>query len=142
MAAGVVIINHNYQQTALHSIPDELAKFTLGLLSSACIVNPSAIIDTNTLINHICKEAEWLKIGMEKTSKGEEGPSKKDSRMKPSWPQEAMVVDENAKKGSAIIVANLDTRHKSVDHLRKRTVVAHQMHKHQPVHLSKLRTSP
>jgi hypothetical protein len=67
---------------------------------------------------------------VEKTSKGEEGPSEKDSRMKPSWPQEVMVVDENTEKGSAIIAANLNTGHESVNHLRKRTAAAHQMHKH------------
>jgi len=60
-AAGVTITECDYLRTVLHGIPDKLAKFASGLLSSARLVNSSATINTDTLINHICEEAEHLK---------------------------------------------------------------------------------
>jgi hypothetical protein len=72
-AAGVNITDHNYQWTVLCSIPDELTKFASGLLLSACIVSPSATINTDTLINHICKKLEQLKNWCRKDQQGRGG---------------------------------------------------------------------
>jgi hypothetical protein len=48
-----------YQHTVLKSIPNKLAKFASQLLTNAWIT--SHIVDTETLINSICEESEWLK---------------------------------------------------------------------------------
>jgi transposase InsO family protein len=59
-AAGIRITNKEYQHTVLKSIPEELAKFAAQLLSSARL-NHQPPVDTDTLIDHICEEAERLK---------------------------------------------------------------------------------
>jgi hypothetical protein len=58
-AAGVRVVQKEYQCTILKSIPDELAKFASQLLTNVQIT--SHVIDTETLINSICEEFEWLK---------------------------------------------------------------------------------
>jgi len=60
-AAGVHITNKEYQRTVLKGILEELACFALGLLSSARLVHRASSIDTETLIDHICKEADRLR---------------------------------------------------------------------------------
>ena len=58
-AAGVHITQKEYQYTILKSLPDELMKFAALLLSNAQISNQ--VVRTETLINNICEESEWLK---------------------------------------------------------------------------------
>src|SRR6266702_1025169 len=60
-AAGVHITNKEYQRTVLKGIPEELARFASGLLSSARLVHRASSIDTETLIDHICEEANRLR---------------------------------------------------------------------------------
>ena len=60
-AAGITISTKDYECTILRGIPEDLAKFTAHLLSSACLIYGTTSIDTNTLISHICKEAERMK---------------------------------------------------------------------------------
>jgi hypothetical protein len=59
-AAGVSISDKEYQRTVLKGILEELARFASGILSSACIFKVSTV-DTETLIDHICEEADRLK---------------------------------------------------------------------------------
>jgi hypothetical protein len=58
-ATGVWITHKEYQCTILRSLPDELAKFAVQLLSSACY--SGLILDTDTLINNVIEESECLK---------------------------------------------------------------------------------
>lgn len=60
-AAGVTISDKDYECTVLKGIPDELARHAAHLLGSACLTDPNAIVDTNTLISHICEEAKHIK---------------------------------------------------------------------------------
>jgi hypothetical protein len=60
-AAGITISNKDYECTILRGILENLAKFTAHLLSSACLIHSTKTIDTDTLISHICEEAEHLK---------------------------------------------------------------------------------
>ncbi|KAH9034455.1 hypothetical protein EDB85DRAFT_2144297 [Lactarius pseudohatsudake] len=60
-AAGVVISYRDYQCTVLRGIPEELARFASGLLSSAVLYNHVTSIDTDDLITHICEEADRMK---------------------------------------------------------------------------------
>jgi hypothetical protein len=59
-AAGISITQKDYQCTVLKGIPEELAKFAAQLLSSACL-NSRPPVATDTLIDHICEEAEHVK---------------------------------------------------------------------------------
>jgi hypothetical protein len=59
-AAGVSISDKEYQRMVLKGIPEELTHFASGILSSAHIFKASAV-NTETLIDHICEEADWLK---------------------------------------------------------------------------------
>jgi len=60
-AAGVYITNKDYQQTVLRGILEELACFASTVLSSTCLIHHVTTVNTETLIKHICKEADWLK---------------------------------------------------------------------------------
>jgi len=60
-AASVTISTKDYERTVLRGIPENLAKFAAHLLSSARLIHGTASIDTNTLISHICEEAERMK---------------------------------------------------------------------------------
>jgi hypothetical protein len=60
-AAGVTISDKDYERTILRGIPEELAKYAAHLLGSARLNDPNAVVNTNTLIGHICEEAEWMK---------------------------------------------------------------------------------
>jgi transposase InsO family protein len=59
-AVGVSISDKEYQWTVLKGIPEELARFASGILSSARIFKASTV-DTETLIDHICEEVDRLK---------------------------------------------------------------------------------
>jgi hypothetical protein len=60
-AAGVRITNKDYQRTILRGIPEELAKFAAQIMTSAQLAHRITQIDTDTLIDHICEEAERIK---------------------------------------------------------------------------------
>ena len=56
-AVGVAVSDWDYQKTVLKGVPDDLATFAAQLLSSRRFNNlPDT--DTDTLINHICEEAD------------------------------------------------------------------------------------
>ena len=59
--AGVRINNKDYQCKVLRGIPEELAHFVSSILSSARLIHCISTVDTETVIDHICKEADWLK---------------------------------------------------------------------------------
>jgi hypothetical protein len=59
-AAGVRISNKDYQHTVLRGISDKLARFASQLLTAVCLTR-SPNVDTGTLIDHICEEADRLK---------------------------------------------------------------------------------
>jgi hypothetical protein len=61
VATGVHVTNKEYQCTILRGIPKELAKFASQLLLSTKLVHNVMVVDTNTLIDHICEEADRLK---------------------------------------------------------------------------------
>ena len=73
-AAGVSVTDKECERTILRGIPSELATFVSHLLSSALIIQRSAPIDLDALINQICEEADRLKS---RRAKGQGG--KKDS---------------------------------------------------------------
>jgi len=60
-AAGVTISTKDYECTVFRGIPEDLAKFVAHLLSSARLIHGTTSIDTDTLISHICEEAEHMK---------------------------------------------------------------------------------
>ena len=66
-AAGVYITNKDYQRTVLRGIPEELARFASTILSSAHLVHHVTTVDTETLIEHICEEADRIKSSRPKT---------------------------------------------------------------------------
>jgi hypothetical protein len=83
-ATGVILTDWDYQQTVLQGIPDELARFVSSLLSAHRIANPSSStsLGVNTLISHICEEADRIKNCCARPANG-----KKDSQ-----PDEALAV--------------------------------------------------
>ena len=62
-AAGVTISDKDYERTVLGGFPEELAKYAAHLLGSARLNDPhrDAVVDANTLIGHMCEEAERMK---------------------------------------------------------------------------------
>jgi hypothetical protein len=71
-AAGVSISDKEYQRMVLKGIPEELARFASGLLSSARIFLTPAV-DIKTLIDHICEEADRLKNRCTKSQSKDSG---------------------------------------------------------------------
>ena len=55
------ITDRDYQRTVLKGITEDLARFASGILTSARILGPTSVIDTDTLIDYICEEADCLK---------------------------------------------------------------------------------
>jgi len=68
-AVGVRITQKEYQCTVLKSLPDELAKFAVQLLSSACVA--SHVLDSDTLINSVIEESERLKNRRARSQRGQ-----------------------------------------------------------------------
>jgi len=60
-AAGIAVSAKEYERTVLRGIPEELAKFTAHLLSSARLAHKVQTIDIDALIGHICEEADRMK---------------------------------------------------------------------------------
>ena len=58
--AGVSITDRDYQQTVLKGITEDLARFASGLLSSARLLG-STTVNTESLIDYICEEADRMK---------------------------------------------------------------------------------
>ena len=59
-AAGMSITDRDYQQTVLKGITEDLARFASGLLSSARLLG-STTVNTESLIDYICEEADRMK---------------------------------------------------------------------------------
>ena len=76
-AAGVLITDRDYQRTVLRGITEELARFASAILSSARIFGSSSTVDTETLIDHICEEADRLKNRRAKSQNNQRGSGAK-----------------------------------------------------------------
>ena len=63
MAIGVVMTDKDYQSAILKSVPEEMLKFALNLLTASHIFQPTSSIDPDLLINHISKKADHLSVG-------------------------------------------------------------------------------
>ena len=61
VAAGMCITEKEYRYTLLRGLPDELVKFTSQLLATMHIIHHTLTVNTDTLIRHICEEADYLK---------------------------------------------------------------------------------
>jgi len=119
-AARVTISTKDYERTVLRGIPEELAKFAAHLLSSARLIHGTASIDTDTLINHICEEAERLKNRRTRDQSNQGG--KKESQT-----DEALAATgsdggkrKQRREGKCHTVASQDIGHASVAPKRKR----------------------
>ena len=75
-AAGVSITDKEYQRTVLRGIPAELATFAASLLSGARIFSSNPTIDTETLIEHLCEEADQLKTRRGKSQSNKQSGGK------------------------------------------------------------------
>jgi hypothetical protein len=62
VAVGVTITDKEYWSTIICSLLEDMAQFTLSLLSAACILQPSTAIDPDTLIKQISEEADRLAL--------------------------------------------------------------------------------
>ena len=76
-AAGVLITDRDYQRTVLRGITEELARFASAILSSARIFGSTSSVDTETLIDHICEEADRLKNRRAKLQANQKGSGTK-----------------------------------------------------------------
>src|SRR6266404_8028814 len=47
-----------YHSAIIKSLPEDMAKFASGILSTACMIDPSKDIDADLLIDHISEEAD------------------------------------------------------------------------------------
>ena len=74
-AAGVHVMEREHEHTILHGIPSELAMFASAILVMAQVSNTST--DLDALANHICKEADHLKLWCPKG--GNQGGGKKEA---------------------------------------------------------------
>ena len=74
-AAGMHIMEREHKCTILHGIPSKLATFTSTILVMAQVSNTST--DLNALANHICEEADHLKLRHMKG--GNQGGGKKEA---------------------------------------------------------------
>jgi gag-polypeptide of LTR copia-type/Zinc knuckle len=70
---GITITDRDYQRTVLRGIPDGLATFASLLLSSARLFNSPATIDTDSLIDYICEEADRRKSRRTRDQPGKGG---------------------------------------------------------------------
>ena len=59
-AVGVTVTAREYQSAILKAIPEEMSKFTSGLLTASRMFAPTTQIDPDALIDHICEEADRL----------------------------------------------------------------------------------
>ena len=74
-AAGVQITDKDYQRAVLRGIPEELMTFASHLLSFAMLAHH--VVDTDVLIDLICKEAERLK-SLVRSQQGHEGRNRRE----------------------------------------------------------------
>jgi hypothetical protein len=126
-AMGVLITQKEYQHTVLKSLPDELVKFTLQLLTSACI--GSHILDTNTLITSIIEESKHLKISACVVSKGQGESKRTEILTRLLQLQGLRVVSKNATKAIATTVASQGIGHVSVANPKRRLrILQYPMH--------------
>ena len=81
MAAGVSVTDRDYQCIMLQGIMRELAFFASALLSAHLLGSTS--VNTETLIDHIGKEADHLRNHSGRLQTRALGPSHKPPEMKP-----------------------------------------------------------
>ena len=74
-AAGVYVMEREHERTILRGIPSELATFASTILVTAQVSNTST--DLDALANHICEEANHLKLQHAKG--GNQGGGKKEA---------------------------------------------------------------
>jgi hypothetical protein len=60
VAIGVLMSDKEYRSAIIKSLPKEMSKFSSGLLTAACMLQPSTSIDPDILIDHISEEADRL----------------------------------------------------------------------------------
>ena len=60
MAIGITMTDKDYQSAILKSVPEEMSKFALNLLTMSCIFQPTSSLDPNLLIGHISEKADCL----------------------------------------------------------------------------------
>ena len=75
MAASMHVMEREHDHTILHGIPSELATFMSTILVTAQVSNTST--DLDALANHICEEADCLKLQC--TKGGNQGGGKKEA---------------------------------------------------------------
>ena len=80
-AAGVRITEEEYKQMILRGIPADLATFASHLLSSAAIIDKSASINLDSLVSHVCEEADRLKSRWAKGQGGKWDPQVTDEAL-------------------------------------------------------------
>jgi hypothetical protein len=78
-AAGAPVSDSEYQRTILRGIPDDLARFASQLLASTRLASPSSPVDVDTLIIHICEEADRTRNRRARGQTGQ-GRGKKDQQ--------------------------------------------------------------
>ena len=57
---GVTMTDKEYRSAIIKSIPDEMSKFVLGLLTATFVISPTTSINPDVLIDHISEEADHL----------------------------------------------------------------------------------
>jgi len=60
VAIRVIMTDKDYQSAILKSVPEEMLKFALDLLTASCIFQPASSINPDLLIDHISEEADCL----------------------------------------------------------------------------------
>ena len=59
-AVSVTMGDKEYQSAIIKSLPEEMSKFTLGLLTAAQVLSTTQSIDPDVLIDHVSEEADHL----------------------------------------------------------------------------------
>ncbi len=67
-AVGVKMSDKEYCSAIIKSLPEDMAKFTSGILSTACMIDPSKDIDADLLIDHISEEADRVSARTTRTN--------------------------------------------------------------------------
>ena len=104
MAAGMHVMEREHECTILCGIPSKLAMFMSTILVTAQVSNTST--DLNALANHICKEADCLKLWSVKEATRE--GAKRRPLMRP-WLLPPQRAAKDIERASATTVASLGT---------------------------------
>ena len=60
VAVSITMSDKEYCSAIIKSLPNKMSKFASGLLTAACVIQPTNSIDPNILIDHISEEADQL----------------------------------------------------------------------------------